>query len=50
MITYGEFNIDINNGNQFLPAMWASVSTDVRDLDNWEFYSEDCILPPDLTK
>ena len=43
----GEWNISVNNGQQFLPAAWASVSGNVKDTSNWVFYPEPAVLPPD---
>ncbi|MBE7002538.1 MAG: hypothetical protein E7421_07630, partial [Ruminococcaceae bacterium] len=42
------YNIGENNGYQFVAAGWAAVSTDVRDIENWEFFDEPSVLPPDL--
>lgn len=50
VIVSTEYDIHKNKGNQFLPSEWATVTGDVRDLDNWEFSSELSVLPPDLTK
>ena len=33
-----------NNGNQFLPATWASVKEDLWNMDNWTFYDKEVIL------
>lgn len=42
------YNIAENSGYQFVEAGWAAVSTDVRDINNWEFFDEPSVLPPDL--
>ncbi len=42
------FQVDINNGHQFLPGHWVSVSEDVSQKSNWEYYLEDAVLPPDV--
>ena len=31
------WNVNINNGNKFLPADWFSVHDDVEDMKNWKF-------------
>lgn len=38
------FSINENNGNTFLPARWASVKDDMRDVDNWTFYEGETVL------
>lgn len=40
-----EFNVEINNGNTFLPGKWYSVEGDMRKPDNWRFEADDAILP-----
>ena len=37
-------DVDINNGNTFLPAAWASVKDDMRVSSNWSFYHQDAVL------
>lgn len=44
-----DWDIAINNGNQFLPAEWASVSTDVRNKENWTFYPGISTFPAEFT-
>lgn len=39
-----EWNTDINNGNTFLPAMWASVHSNIWEKENWAFYMDTCVL------
>jgi hypothetical protein len=43
-----EWNITTNNGFQFLPSQWATVTGDVRDKDNWTFHTDLSVFPPDL--
>ena len=50
VIVSDKWDIFVNNGNQFLPSEWASVSGDVRDKNNWVFYPEVAPLPSDLEK
>jgi hypothetical protein len=42
------WDIGNNNGYQFLPSQWASVTGDVRDKSNWVFSDELSTLPLDL--
>jgi len=35
-----KWDIAENNGNQFLPGMWATVSGQVNDQENWTYYNE----------
>lgn len=42
------WDIGNNNGYQFLPSQWASVTGDVRDKSNWMFSNELSTLPLDL--
>lgn len=39
-----EYDIDKNNGNTFLPSIWASVKDNIWDINNWNFYSETTVL------
>lgn len=39
-----EADVDINNGNTFLPGKWASVKTDMRDRSNWSFCDQEVVL------
>lgn len=49
VILSSDWDISVNNGNQFLPAQWAAVNGDVRIKDNWTFYTEPATLPAVLT-
>ncbi len=42
-----DWDVTKNNGYQFIESEWASVSEDVRNNENWEFYTEPAVLPPD---
>ena len=44
VIISNKWNTSENNGNTFLPAYWASVSDDMRDKENWEFYDNKTVL------
>ena len=44
VIISNKWNTSENNGNTFLPAYWASVSDDMRDKENWEFYDNKIVL------
>lgn len=47
VIVSNAWDVAVNNGNQFLPAQWATVSgKDVSDKNNWVFYTEKTTLPP----
>ena len=48
VIVSDEWNTDVNNGNQFFPSQWATVSGDINDQNNWVFYSDITTLPPAL--
>jgi hypothetical protein len=37
IITSNDWDISINNGNQFLPANWATVKDDIWVKENWSF-------------
>ena len=39
------FDINVNNGNQFLSGRWYSVHDSIWDPDNWALVSEDSVLP-----
>lgn len=43
-----DWNVTYNDGYQYIESAWASVSGDVRDEENWEFYTEPAVLPPDI--
>lgn len=44
IIVCDDAKTDINNGNAFLPARWASVKEDMRKKENWTFYEEKIVL------
>lgn len=37
IITSHDWDIEVNNGKQFLPSFWASVKDSIWERDNWEF-------------
>ena len=41
-----DWDVSINNGKQYLPAMWATHTGDVRNPENWTFYEEPSVDPP----
>ena len=43
-----KWDIATNNGFQFLPSQWATVTGDVRDKSNWTFHTDLSVFPPDL--
>lgn len=42
-----DYQIDINNGNTFLPGSWYSVHDSIWEKDNWKFIAEDAVLTTD---
>lgn len=44
LIISDDWDTEINNGNTFFPARWASVKDNVRDANNWAFSEEVVIL------
>ena len=44
IILSDEWQIEVNNGETFLPAQWASVEKDWRDADNWKVCEEKIVL------
>lgn len=48
VIISSEWEVDVNNGYQFLPAGWATVSGDVTKNENWKHQYESTVLPIDL--
>lgn len=40
-----DWDININNGNRFLPGKWYSVHDDIRDPSNWKVVAENSELP-----
>ena len=41
----GEWSIEKNNGNTFLPANWFSVHDSIWDKNNWKIVAENSVLP-----
>ena len=39
------WEVEINNGNKFLPGKWYSVHDDMRDPSNWKVVAENSELP-----
>ena len=39
-----EWDVNINNGNTFLPSQWASVSENIWDKEKWSFLEEEVVL------
>ena len=39
-----EYDVEVNNGNTFLPSKWASVHTNLWDRNNWTFYEPETVL------
>lgn len=37
-------SINTNNGTTYLPSDWASVTDDMRELENWTYYGEEIVL------
>ena len=48
VILSGDWDIKENNGNQFMPSQWATVTGEVWNKENWVFYTEMTLLPPAL--
>ncbi|MBE7017965.1 MAG: hypothetical protein E7420_07440 [Ruminococcaceae bacterium] len=40
----GDWELEKNNGNAFLPSTWVSVKDNIWDKNNWTFYNETSIL------
>ena len=38
------FDVKDNNGTQYLPARWASVSGSIWERENWNYYDEEIVL------
>lgn len=38
------WQVEINDGNTFLPSTWASVHDDIWDLSNWSFCDEEVVV------
>lgn len=45
IMTSGEWNVDINNGNTFLPANWYTIHDDIWNKDNWTMVAQGAVLP-----
>ncbi len=44
LIRSDEWSVQTNNGYAFLPSKWIAVQDDIRDKNNWEYYSETTVL------
>ena len=44
VIASREWDVNINNGNTFLPANWYSVHDNIWEKDNWRLIAEDAVL------
>lgn len=44
IITSKDYKIKENNGNTFMAATWAAISSNIWDRDDWEFYNERVVL------
>ena len=44
IIMSNEYDVNVNNGNTFLPARWARVKDDLWNKENWEYYEEEIVL------
>jgi membrane-anchored protein YejM (alkaline phosphatase superfamily) len=44
VIVSDQWNPNINNGNTFLPARWASIHDDLWVAENWTFYDKEIVL------
>lgn len=40
-----DWDVNVNNGNKFLPGSWLSVHTDMRNKDNWKILNRDAVSP-----
>ena len=47
IIVSQEWDVSKNNGTQFIASEWATVSGDVSDRNNWVFFDEPSVLPPE---
>lgn len=45
VILSSQWEVDVNNGYQFIPSRWASVSEDVTVKENWNYQQEETVLP-----
>lgn len=39
-----QWNVATNNGNTFIQSRWASITNDIWDKEDWEFYNKDTVL------
>ncbi len=39
-----DWDVNVNNGNTFMPAFWASVKDNLWDKNNWTFYDKETVL------
>lgn len=46
IIASTEYDVNINNGNTFIPAPWYSVKDNIWDKNNWTFYEQVGTFPP----
>ncbi len=46
VILSDKWDIADNNGCQFLPDEWGSVTGDIRDKSNWTYYGGESVFPP----
>jgi len=44
IIESGEWDVNVNNGNNFIPSGWYSVTSDIWDKSDWEYYPEAVVL------
>ncbi len=44
IIASDDWDVNVNNGNSFLPSGWYAVTSDIWDKSDWEFYSEETVL------
>ncbi len=45
VIMSGEWDIDTNNGNMFIPAKWWKISQSIWKRENWKLIDEEVVLP-----
>ena len=44
VIVSRQWSSDVNNGNTYIADKWASVHTDIRNPENWNFYTGSTVL------
>ena len=44
IIVSQKWDVSENNGNTYMPARWASVSSDIWKQENWKFYDSETVL------